>query len=224
MPITDVVQRDASDDTAATGGDVFARARSGDRDALGVLFRTHHPPLLRYLRGLAVSHAEDVAGQVWIDVARGIGRFSGGDADFRRWLFTIARRRMIDAYRAAGRRPEDPVADVFDEADAGPAHAGGDPQDVVAERLEWAETVLRRLPPTQAEVVLLRVVGGFSVPEVAEMTGRTTGAVRVLAHRGLARVLELLADDPDPVVVREVEGRTDRRGVTNTPAPTMEGV
>jgi hypothetical protein len=43
-------------------------------------------------------------------------------------------------------------------------------------------------------VVLLRAVAGFSVAEVAQMTDRSPGSVRVLAHRGLQRVLELLAE------------------------------
>jgi RNA polymerase sigma-70 factor (ECF subfamily) len=50
---------------------------------------------------------------------------------------------------------------------------------------------IARLPRPQAEVVLLRVVAGFSADEVAEMTGRSAGAVRVLQHRALRR----MADD-----------------------------
>ena len=52
---------------------------------------------------------------------------------------------------------------------------------------------MRRLPPLQAEVVLLRVVAGLPVSEVADVLGRTPGAVRVAAHRGLRALADLVA-------------------------------
>jgi RNA polymerase sigma-70 factor (ECF subfamily) len=54
--------------------------------------------------------------------------------------------------------------------------------------------LIARLPPGQAEVVTLRAVAGLSVEQVAEIVGKRPGAVRVLAHRGLRRLAELLAD------------------------------
>ena len=122
-----------------------------------------------------------------VDVATSLKRFEGDNDDLRRWLFTIARRRMIDAFRTRTRRPEDATADLPHEPTAEGA-------DASIERLEWAEEILSRLPPTQAEVVMLRTIVGFSVAEVAELIDKSPGAVRVLAHRGLERVLELLAE------------------------------
>jgi RNA polymerase sigma-70 factor, ECF subfamily len=48
------------------------------------------------------------------------------------------------------------------------------------------------LPPDQAEIVLLRVVAGLSVDDVAGITGRRPGTVRVLQHRALRRLAERL--------------------------------
>jgi len=39
------------------------------------------------------------------------------------------------------------------------------------------------LPPDQAEVVLLRVLGGFDASELAEILGKRPGAIRVLQYR-----------------------------------------
>ena len=186
----------------------YERVRSGDEAAMARIWRAHNPDLLRYLRGLAVSLADDVAAQVWLEVARSLDRFAGGEEAFRRYLFTIARRRMIDAYRRQGRSLEDATAEPADLAVRRPA-------DASADRLEWAEDVLRRLPPNQAEVVLLRVVAGFGVDEVAAMTGRSPGAVRVMAHRGLQRVLEILATE-EPVAIPSAAR------VTQQPLSTMD--
>jgi RNA polymerase sigma-70 factor (ECF subfamily) len=175
----------------ATSGDVLRRAATGDDAAIAVVFRVHQPRLLRFLRSLGPAYAEDVAQQVWLEVARALPRFEGDAEDFRRVLYTIARRRMIDAFRASGRRLDDPAGDDLPEATA------PDGPEVHLDRVAWAEAVLRRLPASQAEVVVLRVIEGFSVDEVAEMTGRSPGSVRVLAHRGLHAITRLLRAGAD---------------------------
>jgi len=187
--------------------EVIDRAKRGDREALGAIFREHHPAILRYLNGLAVTYAEDVAGQVWVDAASSLQRFEGDNDDLRRWLFTIARRRMIDAFRTRSRRPEEPMAEP-------PAGAVADGADASIERLEWAEELLRRLPPAQAEVVMLRVIVGLGVGDVAALIGKSPGAVRVLAHRGLEKLLALLAEQGKAAQKNPPGNPTD--GVTQT--------
>jgi RNA polymerase sigma-70 factor (ECF subfamily) len=162
--------------------DTIARAKWGDRDALGAIFREHQPTVLRYLKSMAMSNAEDVASQVWVDAASSLKRFNGDNDDLRRWLLTIARRRMIDAFRSRARRPEHPMADV-------PTVAARDEIGEAFDRVSWATHALSQLPPAQAEVVYLRAVVGYSVAEVAAMVDKSPGAVRVLAHRGLERLL-----------------------------------
>ena len=71
---------------------------------------------------------------------------------------------------------------------AGPGSA--DPADLVLEKLstEAAIAVISSLPRFQAEVILLRVVAGLDTQAVAGLVGRSPGAVRVAAHRGLRRL------------------------------------
>ena len=95
------------------------------------------------------------------------------------------------AMRQQMRRRTDPVA-----PDELPSKPAGD--DVEAEALtristEEALAMIAALPPEQAEVVLLRVLGGFSAAEVGAMTGRRPGTVRVVQHRALARLARDLA-------------------------------
>ncbi len=169
--------------------DWVERARTGDREALGALWRSHQHLLLRYFRGRGSTQSEDLASQVWIDVAAGLHRFSGDSDDFRRWLFTIARRRQVDATRRSARRPEDLDAEAgADLPDASSTRAF---DDVGA--LERALDLVRRLPPDMAEAVLLRVVADLAVDEVAQVMGRREGHVRVLVHRGLRKLAEELA-------------------------------
>ena len=164
---------------------VFERAAQGDKDALTVVFRAFEPALLRYLRGRLPDVADDLAAQTWLDAVRNLGRFSGGAEDFRRWLFTIARRRVQDELRRRGRRPEEVTASPPDEP-------GRDDALQAHDDLARALALVRRLPPDQADAVLLRIVAGMDVGQVAEVMGRSEGSVRVLVHRGLQRLRELV--------------------------------
>lgn len=175
--------------------DVISRARGGDEAAFVVLFRTYQPLLLRYLRGVAHDVCDDLASEVWLDVVRGLKTFTGDESGFRGWLFTIARRRVIDMRRTRTRRPEIPLAEP--------------PDDTIAPDAAWevdrsfstdrAIALISKLPTEQAEVVLLRVVAGLDVPAVAEIVGRRSATVRVQSHRGLRRLAEILGE-PDAAV------------------------
>jgi RNA polymerase sigma-70 factor (ECF subfamily) len=80
-------------------------AKDGDEDAFVVLFRGVQPVLLRYLRAMTPELCDDVAGETWAAVVRGLDGFAGGESGFRAWVFAIARARLVDARRAAGRSP-----------------------------------------------------------------------------------------------------------------------
>ena len=89
--------------------EVLSAAREGDVPALGEMYRAFQPSLVRYLRANAPDAADDLASETWIDVAGGLRRFDGDEHDFRRWLFTIARRRLLDERRKLSRRRTHPA-------------------------------------------------------------------------------------------------------------------
>jgi RNA polymerase sigma-70 factor (ECF subfamily) len=170
---------------------------AGDEAALTALYREHHAPLLRYLRGRMPHLAEDLAAQTWLDAARNLSRFKGGPDDVRRWLFTIARRRLIDELRRQSRRPSVPLCTAPEPASP---ERGLERHD----DLEQALALVRRLPPDQGEAVLLRVVAGFDVTDVAALMDRSEGSVRVLVHRGLERLRRLVGERRTEAPVTEV--------------------
>jgi RNA polymerase sigma-70 factor, ECF subfamily len=182
----------------------LAAARRGDEAAFSALWRDLQPPLLRYLGVAASAAADDLASETWARVAQDLARFEGDEAGFRGWVFTIARHRLIDWRRREARartvpRPNDQLSHL------------GAADDPAADALEHVSTdgalaLIAQLPADQAEVVMLRAVAGLDVARVAKIVGKRPGAVRMLAHRGLRRLAELLAvdsphDDPSPGVV-----------------------
>lgn len=173
--------------------DCLARAQSGEAAAFAEIWRTFQPRLLRYLSLLAPGQAEDVASETWLQVVKGLARFTGDEDAFGAWLFTVARHRAVDEGRRNGRRPETPVADT---ATAAPPDQVPDVAETAMERMstEAAMALIAHLPRDQAEVVALRVIAGLDVAVVADLLGRTPGSVRVTAHRGLRRLAAIVSE------------------------------
>jgi RNA polymerase sigma-70 factor, ECF subfamily len=174
---------------------VLQAAVRGDETAFARLYRDAHAPLVRYLRVLAGPGAEDLAAEVWLEVARRLARFRGGEREFRGWLFTLARRRAIDHRRHADRHPER-LTDDTAELDRPAA------DDTAAAALESMSTeavlaLIATLPSLQAEVIVLRVIAGLDVAEVARITGRRPGAVRMAGLRGLRRLAARLSAEEE---------------------------
>ncbi|HEY3070934.1 MAG TPA: sigma-70 family RNA polymerase sigma factor [Gaiellaceae bacterium] len=160
-------------------------AQTGAEWALSALYQDLQPPLLRYLSAQEPAEGEDLASEVWLDVAHGLPRFEGDESGFRCWVFTIARRRLIDFRRRQARRRTDPVA-LEQLADR------QDPSEAFSAVETGIRPYLDALPPEQAEIVLLRVLGGLDSNEVAAVTGRRPGTVRVMQKRALERLAELV--------------------------------
>jgi RNA polymerase sigma-70 factor, ECF subfamily len=186
------VGQHVSDLTETTFGGVLAAARLGEEWAVAAVWRDVHPRLLRYLQvAVPGGGAEDVASDVWLEVAAGLGRFAGDRDAFLRWTFTICRRRVIDAGRRASRRRTDPVAPAMLEGSSAQGDGGLDARLA----LDAALAYLSRLPRDQAEVILLRIVVGLDADGVGEILGKRPGTVRVLQHRGLERLAAMLAEE-----------------------------
>lgn len=163
--------------------EVMRAAMRGDETAFARLWRDNQPPLLRYLRVAAGGAAEDVASEVWLEVSRRLARFSGGESEFRAWLFTTARRRVIDLRRYAARHPTLLSQDLNDMDRRAP----DDTAEAALDRMstDAALALIAGLPREQAEIIVLRSIAGLDVAQVAQIVGKRPGAVRVAAHRGL---------------------------------------
>jgi RNA polymerase sigma-70 factor, ECF subfamily len=168
------------------------RARSGDEAGFRELWRNLQPPLLRYLRVLSCDDPDDVASETWLQVVRDLPGFSGGEPEFRRWLFTVGRHRAIDAARARARRPADPADPVAAGLDQVPDDQRVEDQVLDGLAVRKALALVATLSADQAETVALRVLAGLDTAAVASILGKSPGAVRVALHRGL----RALAADP----------------------------
>jgi RNA polymerase sigma-70 factor (ECF subfamily) len=199
------VARDAVDGSGVAESDdfeeVLAAAQTGAAWAVAALYERHQHSVLRYLSARVPRDAEDLASQVWLEAARGIGRFEGGETGFRCWLFVIARRRAANERRRLAR-----ARTVADGAVLAELPARDDPEVEAISRLAGADAA-RLLPSLQAEIVLLRLVAGLSVSDTAALVNKKPGTVRVLQHRALrtlAKRLDRRVTEDNPAGIREL--------------------
>ena len=163
----------------------LSAAKSGDDEAWATIYGDLIGPITGYLNTHGVQDSDDLAGEVFLQVARDIHRFEGDESSFRSWVFVIAHRRMIDWRRTMMRRPRmtDAAADYHQTP-------GGNVEDEAMEVLGLAgvENALTVLTDDQRQVLALRVVADMSLEETARTIGKTVGAVKALQRRALLAV------------------------------------
>ncbi len=173
--------------------DLLESAQRGEAAGFDGLVSLVDRRLVGFSRARGADDPEGLANEVLVRACASIESFEGNVAQFRAWVFTIARNRLIDERRHFGRRveavptsPEVLPNEVEPETETGRGRL--EQQEQVAELLE-------ALTDDQREVVLLRIVAGLSVEETATAVGRRPGAVRALQHRALRQLRAELTRD-----------------------------
>ena len=125
-----------------------------------------------------------MASETWAQAFRDLSRFSGDADGFRGWVTSIGRHRALDHLRRRARRPQSALELAEIEE---PLHREDVEERVLAVlSTEAAVELIRRLPPDQAEAVMLRAVLGFDARTAGEILGKRPGAVRTASYRGTA--------------------------------------
>jgi RNA polymerase sigma-70 factor (ECF subfamily) len=182
--MTDVAP--TSDDQ--TDFDLVARWKGGEERAATLLVARHAEAIARFAASLgARDEVDEVVQDTFVRAFASLDGFRGESA-FRTWLFTIARRLLLDRRRSVRRRGEQVAvkdSDVRTEYDA--------LDGLVARETEGRmRAALARLTPTQREVFTLRVGEGMSYREIADVVGSTEGAARVHYHNAMRAIKEFV--------------------------------
>ena len=181
--VEDLTGRDDSLDSS-----LIQRWKEGDERAATALVERHATALSRYVSSLGERDAaEEVVQDTFVRAFSSLDSFRG-DSSLRTWLFTIARRLVVDRRRSLRRRRE---VGNLEDVDAATEYTALDSMIAnEAQRKVWG--AVGKLSPTQREVFLLRVNEGLSYKEIAEVAGTTEGAARVHYHNALRTVKEKL--------------------------------
>ena len=172
---------------------ILLAAQSGASWAFDLLYRDLAPAVVGYLRLQGTEDPEDLTNEVFLGAFRGLGSFSGGEAEFRSWVLAIAHQRMIDERRRRARRVKtSPLEEAEFHRSPGPSVEDEVLDGIQAEKLR---TLCRQISADQRDVILLRLVADLSVEQTAVALGKRPGAVKALQWRGLEALRRVLAQE-----------------------------
>ena len=194
----------SSDDTSSAGADTPAdaterlleRAKSGDGEALNLLFSRHIPSLRRWASGRLprwtrdIAETEDLVQETVLQVFKRVEAFEPrGDGALQAYLRQAVMNRIRNEFRHKGRRPS------FQDLDE---HAPGDHTSpleaaIRQEQLDRYDAALSRLSEQERDLIVARVEMGLTYEEMAEALGKPSwNAARMATARALLRLAEEL--------------------------------
>ncbi len=176
-------------------------ARAGDESALSELYTLYFPRVYRYIlaRTGNTYDAEDLAEEVFMRVLEAIERFEWRDAPFSAWLFRIAHNAVISQRRKETSRGRSAPLTESIPIDTQP------PEELVENRLALNEikAAAERLPDAQRQVIALRFSAGLSVAETARTMGKGEGNVKVIQHKAIVKLREMMGQQRKKPAVHE---------------------
>ena len=195
-PVTRAATSDVTDDRSFTIEEqetyaLVERARSGDREAYAMLFDRFHDEIYRFATrrvGDPIA-GQDAAAETFADAFRGITKFEQTGAPFEAWLYTIARRRIVDQVRLRARHDHAELSadDALYEASSG--HEASIVDGLLLRAL------IARLPESERDVIEFRFMEDLDVEQTALRLGKQPGAVRVAQHRALTKLRTMIHED-----------------------------
>jgi RNA polymerase sigma factor (sigma-70 family) len=169
---------------------ILPAAQSGADWAWARIYHEFAGRIRGYVRRHGTTDPDNLVGEVFLQLARNIGTFEGTEANFRSWVFTVAHHRILDDRRRRTRRPAESMAETPEPTTALPDSTSEAALDAVAS--DRVQQLIDLLVPNQREVLLLRIVGGLTISEIAAVVGKNVGAVKALQRRGLAALQRIL--------------------------------
>jgi len=164
---------------------LMVRYQQGDRSAVTELIEALSPQLHRFFQSQFVSRrfADDLLQETWLRIHEVRHTYRPGEPVLP-WIYAIARHTRVDHYRKT-RRVEDreQQVDSLPDRPSPPAPESHGPD---------LDAMLRELPESQREVILMLKGADMSLEEVARATSSTVGAVKQKAHRAYEKLRGLL--------------------------------
>jgi RNA polymerase sigma-70 factor (ECF subfamily) len=165
-----------------TDSALIARAKAGEIEAFGELYRRHLPLIYRYVRSRVGSdrEAEDLTEDVFLKSFQALETYIDRGAPFSAYLYRIARNLVVDHYRS---QQETYAIDEMDWIED--AEGGIEKELVHRESMHELQRALAAIGPNHQEVIRLRILLEIPTDEVAAWLGKKPSSVRVLLHRAL---------------------------------------
>lgn len=165
------------------------KAQAGDTDAFGEIYNLLLTPIYRYIFfKVGPEIAEDLTEEVFFKAWKSLHSYIKKEKlPFSAWLFRIAHNQVVDYYRHNQPIEELPMDIVEQREYMSPRY-----QLESSINIEHLYSALKKLSQSVEQAVILRYINDLHYREIAKIMNRTEGAIRVLIHRGLKQLKEIL--------------------------------
>jgi len=175
-------------------GGLIALAARGDREAFGRLYERYVFRVFRHIYFLTNNSelAEDLTAQTFLNALEAIPRYEMRGVPFLAWLLRIAYNLTMNHKKVQKNNGHAPLPDAVEAK--GTLYS---PEESCEAKLngERVWEGVRKLRGDQRQVIVMRFIDGLSYPDIAQVLGKSIGAVRVIQYRALASLRQLLEDD-----------------------------
>jgi len=175
-------------------GEQIARASGGDREAFGQLYERHSLRVFRHAYFLTgdLTLAEDLTAQTFLKALEAIPRFEDRGVPFIAWLLRITVNLAINYKKALKNAHHSQLPETLEDDDT-----LGSPEDSCTLKSEGEQVWnrVKHLPFDQRQVIVMRFMDDLPYSTVAEVLGKSIGAVRVIQFRALANLRNMMHDD-----------------------------
>jgi len=176
--------------------ELIKRAKDGEAEAFGLLYDYYLPKIYRFVL-LKVSHreeAEDLTHQAFLRAWENVEKYKDEGFPFSSWLYKIARNAIIDHYRSTRHSKEEvtieDVEELSDNEDL--------PLDMkLDQKIEIfrISTAIKKLKDVEQDIIIMRFVDDLPHEEVARAVGKSVSATKLIQHRAIKKIKELLAKE-----------------------------
>ena len=177
-------------DSAKDLGPLVERAKKGDAEAFGQIYDALVKPVYRYIYYRVDKQiAEDLTEETFLKAWQNLSKYKAGKHPFSAWVFRIAHNLVCDYYRG------NEVSSEIDEnlADDN-RHASPSQQLNLKLNEVKLKKAINKLPDNYQQVILLKYINEEDNAVIAEVIGKTEGAVRTLQFRALEKLRGLLEE------------------------------
>lgn len=170
---------------------IIEKAKQNDPDAFAELYEEYFDKIYRYIviKTSDREEAEDMTQQVFLKAHKSISSYKLTGVPFSSWLYRIAHNQIVDYYRKIQKRP-DTLSDEIQISDK----KENTPEQMIERRMEIARVLeaARNLTEAQREVISLRFAGEMPTARVADIMGKSQGAVKALQHSAIIALRKAL--------------------------------
>jgi RNA polymerase sigma-70 factor (ECF subfamily) len=164
-------------------------AIGGDTEAFGRLYDIFADRIYShiYYRTSNIEDARDLTQEVFVKAWQALPKYKRSKTPFLGWLFTISRNRVIDYYRTKKDYAYLDNEIIMEDCKESP-------EKLVEAQFNQQEVrrAILQLPEEQQQVILMSFIEGLEYSEIAAALNKTEGNIRVIVHRALKKMREIL--------------------------------